>query len=139
FIPFVSAIIKKEAVEGLIGALETIESQGEALENLDVFKIDSTETSNIFNPEEASPGMFVSGTTGTLTANAIYTATGFIPVLPLTDYSVVRKDGSTTAPRARTVAFYNASKTFIGGITTATDFFPTIAGASFMRLSLPSS
>ena len=85
---------------------------------------------NIFNKnaEDVALGYFPVSTTGNLQANASYNTTGFIPVLPSTDYVVSTK---------HYWCWYDASKVFISGtndsVASKTQTSP--ANAAYMRCS----
>lgn len=139
FVQYRKGIVKKEWVEGYEDVLETINFYSETLNNLEVFNIEKTPTDNLLNPNTTTEGL-LSGTTGAVSASASYTSSDFIPVKPLQAYRVVRKDGITTASlHARTTAFYDSNKQFIGGLTTATSTPTTIANTAYMRIGLPSA
>lgn len=139
FAPYRKGIVKKEWVEGYEQALDTIDSYSQTLDELSVFKIEKTQTDNLLNPATATVGVLVSGTTGAASASPTYTSSDFIPVKPLQAYRVVRKDGLTNVSlHARTAAFFNAAKEFIGGLSAATVTPTTIANTAFMRITVPS-
>lgn len=140
FVPYRKGIVKKEWVEGYEELLDKIESYDETLDKSEVFKIEKTPTDNLLNPNTVTVGVLVSGTTGALDTYELYTSSDFIPVNPLQTYRVVRKDGdSTTSWHARTTAFYDLNKQFIGGLSTATITPTTIANTAFMRIGVPST
>lgn len=135
-----TAIVKKESVEGYVAALATVDQNTERLTTLDVFKIDAVPTDNLLDPATATVGVLVSGTTGATSASASYSTSDFIPASPSQAYRVIRKDGNTAADRAaRTAAFYNADKEFIGGQSAANVNVTTIANTAFIRISVPSA
>lgn len=94
-------------------------------------KLSFLERKNIVDESKAVTGFFVSSVTGTLTANATYFATDFTAVDPNTVYTQ-SADGQ--------LAFYDASKAFISGLTgDGTSGLPktytTPANAAYVRCS----
>lgn len=82
---------------------------------------------NLFNPNDPDldSGRFVNNVTGALDPNASYIATGYIPVTAGATY--------TSNSTNQLWAWYDLSKKFISGGTTATKTAP--AGAAFLRES----
>ncbi|RZF64268.1 SGNH/GDSL hydrolase family protein [Sphingomonas populi] len=83
---------------------------------------------NLADPAIFTAGFYVSSVSGALTANANYTATGFIPVV-----------GGATYARsfAHQMAWYDASQTFISGVDFAGgSVLVSPANAAFARLSV---
>lgn len=90
------------------------------------------ESGSLFNPidDDVAVGFFVNWTTGVLAANAIYSTSGFIPVSASTDY--YSNEGVF-------IAFYDASKVFISGSSSAFGTIESPVGAAFCRFSYSSA
>lgn len=97
------------------------------IEKTDFLKVAST---NLFNKDTASVNTLVSTSNGTLTANASYTTSDFIPVTPNTEYN------SWWAGRR---AYYRKDKSFISGNADTVQTFTTPADAYYVRLSFSNS
>jgi hypothetical protein len=85
---------------------------------------------NLFDPDDpdVTVGQFPVFSTGALSANALYTASGFVPVEASTEYTI-----SFSHQRA----FYNASKVYISGTNAGNPAtFTTPAGAAFARFAI---
>lgn len=85
---------------------------------------------NLFNPNKAISGYYVNNVTGALDANTSYTASGYIPVSPNTQYTR-SWDGRT--------AFYDSNKAYISGHYDANGLTNTITTPSncvYMRCTI---
>jgi hypothetical protein len=84
---------------------------------------------NLVNMNSAGvqPGFFISASNGVPTANAAYIATDFVPVAASTQY---------TRSFANQMAFYDAGKVFISGLTNEATFV-TPANAAYARFTVP--
>lgn len=83
---------------------------------------------NKFDKTKVTTGFQVNRVTGLLVANASYSASDYIPVLPNTKY--VQSGNSST-----NVAYYTSAKVFISGTGTTTAQITTPATAAFLRMS----
>ena len=90
------------------------------------------QSKNLFNKSTATLGKYISGTTGTLTDNATYDTSDYIPVSPGMQY--------TSNKTMRFHAFFSASMVFMaGGSNNAGTNFSVPDGAAFVRITLSHS
>ncbi len=87
------------------------------------------QTANILDPNDAgyTIGSFVRSNDGALQANAIYDASGFIPVSASTAYYVETMIH---------YAFYTSAQVYISGADTTTKTVTSPASAAFMRITI---
>lgn len=85
---------------------------------------------NLFSKTDIEPNKYVIYNTGQVADNTLYIASGFIPVLPSTEYNF---------NRMRTIVFYDANKNYITGVDnpTYTWNYPRTSPstAAFVRVS----
>lgn len=86
-------------------------------------------TKNMFDKNTITSGKYAGWNNGTLSSNASYFVSDWIPILPSKVYTVSLFTGSQ-------IAFYDASKVFISGLNEPKTF-TTPATAAFARLSSP--
>lgn len=87
-----------------------------------------TPSKNLFDKSKVTVGDYVAYSTGGLGALAGYNASDWMPVLPSTSYVI---SGTTEQ-----LAFYDANKTYISGLTTSSQLTTTPANAHFIRLTV---
>lgn len=121
----VNAIVTDQ-VTYLSNKIVEIEPKISSLYSLD----ESIASENIYNIADITDGYSV-GTTGTLTANSSYFVTGFMKVLPSTQYYL-------SPGIYRTYCYYNASQTVITGGSDMNGLktFTTPSTAAFIRISV---
>jgi lysophospholipase L1-like esterase len=85
---------------------------------------------NLFDKNVATSGYYVNHLNGSLVASSAYYASDFIPVAPSTSYAI---------NKSYWLAFYDANKSYISGVTTLSGAASTIttpANAIYMRVSI---
>ena len=80
---------------------------------------------NLFNKDTVTPDSHISYLNGNVVSLSGFTASDFIPVKPMTDY---------TMKHAQQMAFYNVDKSFISGLASPTTF-TTPENAAFTRVT----
>ncbi len=87
------------------------------------------QSANLLDPDDAdyTTGFFVRSNDGALQANAIYDASGYVPVEASTAYYVETMIH---------YAFYDAEKVYISGADTTTKTITSPASAAFLRLTV---
>ncbi|GAB2780291.1 hypothetical protein GCM10027275_24790 [Rhabdobacter roseus] len=95
---------------------------------------------NLFDQSAATIGFFIHGGTGTVTSNAQYAYSDYLPVAPGSYYgkgAIVQAGSSGLGDGMRHIAFYNASKVFVaGGYDAWTKAVTIPAGVAFVRISI---
>jgi hypothetical protein len=98
-------------------------------EKLSFVPVNGIPSKNKFNKSTAIVGYYVRYQDGVLIANASYTASDFIPVLPSTAYRVSGSGGEQGA-------FYDINKNYISGLVFMGDLSTTPSNCYYVRLTV---
>jgi len=136
YVPF-GSVVKKEAVEGLVGAINNAQMALDATAKLDAFDVEELTSDNIFNPNTILYQTLVNQSTGALlTGTSVtdqYNTTDLLPVEQGETYTGINLNGANLF---RQVAFYNALGVFVSGVTGWVNSFVAPVGVSFVRVSV---